>query len=79
MKRNLNIKSQRGFADLGPRPKSKPNAPQVAPETSASNTATSARRRFSLSSLKSTGPRTAEDIQKAIAQGRFAELKPEQA
>lgn len=37
------------------------------------------RRKFSLSNLTSTAPTTAEDIRRVIAQGRFAELKPDQA
>lgn len=38
-----------------------------------------ARRKLSLSDLNSTAPRTAEEVRRLIAQGRFAELKPEQA
>jgi antitoxin ChpS len=38
-----------------------------------------ARRKLSLSDLNSTVPRTAEEVRRLIAQGRFAELKPEQA
>lgn len=44
-----------------------------------SSKAVSARRRLALSSLTSTGPRTAEDLQTAIAEARFAELKRGQA
>jgi hypothetical protein len=34
---------------------------------------------FSMSSLKETPKRSVEDIQRAFAQGRFAELTPDQA
>ncbi|WDZ95770.1 hypothetical protein Herbaro_20190 [Herbaspirillum sp. WKF16] len=39
----------------------------------------SPRRKVSLSSLTSTPPRSLEQIREAFAQGRFAELKPDQA
>lgn len=42
-------------------------------------TPNSARRLVSASDLTSTPPRTEEDIRRAIAEGRVAELKPDQA
>jgi hypothetical protein len=44
-------------------------------EVSPTPSANSAKPVFSLSCLKITNPRTATDIQRAIAQGRVAELK----
>lgn len=53
-------------------------APEDVSETT-SNTPTSQRRVVSLSDLTSTPPRTPEDIRRAFAEGRVAELKPDQA
>ena len=47
--------------------------------TVPSSTTASQRRKFSLSNLTSTAPRTDDDVRRAIVQGRFAELKPDQA
>lgn len=71
MKRILNTKASKGYVRLSTDQQAEPNA--------APNTAAPQRRKFSLSSLASTAPRTADEVRQAIAQGRFAELKPEQA
>lgn len=71
MKRILKINASKGYVRVSTGPKAEPDTP---PSTSASQ-----RRKVSLSSLTSTPPRTVDDVRKAIAQGRFAEMKPEQA
>ena len=70
MKHILKIKASKGLVRLSAVPKVEPGAPL--------SSSASQRRKVSVSSLTSTVPRTAEEIRKAIAQGRFAELKPEQ-
>jgi hypothetical protein len=71
MKHILKTNASKSFVRTSAGPKNEQSAPP-------SNTA-SVRRKFSLSSLTSTAPRTADDVRRAFAQGRFAELKPEQA
>lgn len=71
MKRILKINATKGFVRTSTVPKDEPSTP---PSLTASP-----RRKFSLSNLTSTAPRTADEVRRAIAQGRFAELKPEQA
>ena len=70
MKRILKINSPKGFVRVS----NSPTGTLVVP----ASTPAQPRRKFSLSNLRSTTPRTADDIQRAIAQGRFAELKPDQ-
>jgi hypothetical protein len=70
MKRILKINSSKGSVRISTGPAGAPAVP--------ANTPAQPRRKFSLSNLRSTTPRTADDIQRAIAQGRFAELKPDQ-
>jgi hypothetical protein len=70
MKRILQINASKGYVRIstGPGAEPTPASPSAPP-----------RRKVSLSSLTSTPARTVDDVRKAIAQGRFAELKPEQA
>lgn len=74
MTRGLNIKSQKDVVHFAKGSKNQPKH-----EVSGASATTPQRRKFSLSSLDSTAPRTVDDIRRAFAQGRFAELKPEQA
>lgn len=71
MKRILKIDPKNGIVRTS-------TGPEYEPSTVPS-TAVPQRRKLSLSDLTSTAPRTAEEVHRAIAQGRFAELKPEQA
>ena len=70
MKRILKINASKGYARISTNKKVETPMP---PDPSASQ-----RRKISLSSLTSTAPRTTDEVRRAIAQGRFAELKPEQ-
>lgn len=71
MKRILKSDASKGFVRTSTVPRDEPG---LQPSTAAPS-----RRKFSLSNLTSTAPRTTDEVRRAIAQGRFAELKPEQA
>lgn len=71
MKRILKIDASKGIVHTSTGPNDE--------QSTAPSTAVPQRRKLSLSDLTSTAPRTAEEVRRAIAQGRFAELKPEQA
>lgn len=71
VKRMLKITARKGSVRTSTEPGYESSTP--------SSKAVPERRRLALSSLTSTGHRTAEDVQTAIAEARFAELKPGQA
>ncbi|NHZ79941.1 hypothetical protein F2P44_11730 [Massilia sp. CCM 8695] len=68
MKPNLKSNASKGVAGSG-------SAPEVSPKSGRA--AISAKPVFALSTLKVSKPRTAKDIERAVAQGRVAELKPD--
>ena len=70
MKRTVKVGASTGYSHISTGPKAQPGT-SLGPSVSQ-------RRKVSVSSLTSTAPRTADEVRIAIAQGRFAELKPEQ-